>query len=234
MKITKSAKLISITIILLILFILLQINSCINSKITELKVNTKIHNQTNDTTPPSSHQQKTTGSVTKKIHLDPSRKFELHIFTQEKTEIARYKTHKNKIFDMSGTIPDGKVTFTNDATKTYGEEYYINQKKDDWAKEYYQNTQLKKETYYDAGNIVISREFYNDGTLRMEEDYSDAIRFNDDRETGIGKVYHRDGTIKYEWQLTYENNGGFKKSYNKEAQPVQEIYFDINGNPIEK
>ena len=76
---------------------------------------------------------------------------------------------------------------------------------------------------------MTSKEYFIDGILRMEEDYTDALQLPELREVGVGKVYDRKGKIKYEWHLIQNSPEYFNKSYNTDGECVQANYFDANG-----
>ena len=177
---------------------------------------------------------KRTGEVIRKTRFSPDRKYKINVFYQGGGEIARYKTSRGKVYDQSGEIPDGKVKFMNKFDKTYGVEYYRNGKRHGPAKLYYSNGQLRKEYDYYYEKLMTCTEYFHDGTVRMEEDYTNARDSRSEKEVGIGKVYSQDGTLKYEWFMTVTEPIGYKKSYNSRGDLVAEFYFDEFGQPIEK
>ena len=67
----------------------------------------------------------------------------------------------------------------------------------------------------------------------MELNYEDALDWGDEQEVGVGKVYNKDGTLKYEWNLTTKNSTGFKKSYNRYGQLVREVRYNSSGEIIQ-
>ena len=81
--------------------------------------------------------------------------------------------------------------------------------------------------------MLWKREYYNDGGIRLEVNYEDAREQTDNKERGAGRVYYRDGTIKYEWNLTNSEKIGFKKSYNQDGELRAAFYFDEHGQPVE-
>ena len=91
--------------------------------------------------------------------------------------------------------------------------------------------------FFKPGNfnttLMNNTEYYHDGAVRMEQDYSDARGYGDDPEVGIGKVYTRHGTVKFEWFLINSEPVGFKKSYNQKGGLVDTVYFDEYGQVIE-
>jgi antitoxin component YwqK of YwqJK toxin-antitoxin module len=178
-------------------------------------------------------QKRLTGEVFKKIYMAPDRSFEQGIFYQDGQEIARHRvTRQGKIYDQTGTIPDGKVQFVSETNETYGAEFYKDGQRHGPMKVYYKDGALRQEAYYQFGKLVTSREYAHDGSLRMEVDYSDAREYDDGRDVGVGKVYFRDGRIKYEWKLTKTDPVGWQKSYNRTGALTGEVYFDGHGDII--
>ncbi len=177
--------------------------------------------------------KKGTGEVIRRTRFSPDRKYEINVFYQGGAEIARNRSSKEGAYDQTGEIPDGKVKFINESSKTYGVEHYRNQERHGPAKIYYSDDVLQKEIYYQYGKLMTTTEYYHDRTIRMEEDYTDAREHLDERDVGIGKVYFRDGTLKYEWYLTVTKPIGFEKSYDGKGRLTGEFYFDEYGQPIE-
>ncbi len=157
-----------------------------------------------------------------------------NVFYKGREVIARYKTSPKGDYDYSGEIPDGKIKFIDENTKTYGEEIYKKGKKNGVSKTYYENGELKAESYYFNGKILSSKEYYPDGKIRFEVNYEDARENTDSKENGEGKLYYPNGKLKYEWQITKSKRTGFKKSYNQDGGLRAEVYVDENGKTIEK
>lgn len=177
--------------------------------------------------------KKRRGEVIKKTRLGPERSFSTSIFYQDGEEIARHKESlKGVIYDQSGEIPNGKVKFINESNETFGVEYYQDGGRHGPLRINYKDGPLKQEAYYEFGKLITRKEFYYDGIVRMEEDYSDARDYQDKRDVGIGKVYFRDGKIKYEWYLTNSNPVGYNKSYNHKGRLTSTIYYDRNGDIV--
>ena len=186
----------------------------------------------NEVLPPI-HSSRSSQEVTRKTRLDPGRMFSVSVFYQGEQEIAGYKSsHNQDMYDVVGKIPDGEIKFTNEATETTGEEHYMYGKRQGLFQEYYAKGQLKKETFYTFGQVLRNKEYFIDGILRMEEDYTDALPLEKDREVGVGKVYGRNGVIKYEWNLTQSNPERFNKAYDVKGKCVLTNYFDDKGNII--
>ena len=175
-----------------------------------------------------------TGEVIRKTRFSPDRKYENNVFYQGGVEIARNKTSNGNVYDQTGEIPDGKVKFINESNETYGVEYYRDQKRHGPAVIYYSDGAVKQEIHYQFGKPVTSTEYYHDGTAKMKVDYTNARDSLDgNKEVGIGKIYHRDGILKYEWHLTVTEPVGFKKTYNTRGELVTASYYDEYGQPIE-
>lgn len=174
------------------------------------------------------------GEVTRKVHLDPGRQFAISIFYADGEEIARYKSHQDTIYDFEGHIPDGKVAFYNVSDQTSGVEYYRDGKRHGEYLEYYDNINLKCQAEYSQGKVNTRQEYYSDGILRMEEDYTDPMLYVDDPEKGSGKVYFRNGTLMYEWHLTSQDENRYKKSYNRDGVLVEIKTYDEYGVLTEK
>ena len=87
---------------------------------------------------------------------------------------------------------------------------------------------------YRYGTLQKNKDYYTNGTLRLEVDYTNARNLVDEKEVGIGKLYFQDGTLKYEWDITANNKIGFKKSYNRNGKLRAETYFDSQGVIINK
>ncbi len=172
--------------------------------------------------------------VTKKSWVVRGSDYIESVFYLGNQEIAREKTSVKGIYDQTGEIPNGKVTFSDEGNKTYGEEYYQSGKKDGEAKTFYENGQLKTEAYYKDGVLQTTKEYYNDGHLRFEGDYTDARDSKDYKEAGIGKLYFKDGKLKYEWHFTQTDKVGFRKAYNQNGELVYEAYYDEDGKLIEE
>lgn len=174
--------------------------------------------------------------VVRKNYIVPGMDFEESVFYIGQEEIARQKIVHGKILESRGEIPDGKVKFFDAYHKTYGDERYLRGKKHGPADTYYDDGRLKSSSEYFFGKLILNKEFYNDGALRMEENYDDAIIFpgEPDRETGIGKVYFRDGTLKYEWNFTHSDQVHYKKSYNRNGELTLDLYYDKDGDLLKR
>jgi len=213
---------------------LIKVNKWIQGEVSEIVKTPEI--ETGESPTPvqikeTPKPKKRTGEVIRKTRLAPERTFEHSIFYQGGEEIARHKvSRKGLVYDQTGKIPNGKVKFINETNRTYGVEYYIGNMKNGPARTNYKDGQLKIEANYQFGELITRKEYYIDGVLKMEEDYSDARKFDDARETGTGKVYYRDGMVKFEWYLVNSDPVGYHKSYNVKGKLTLAVYFDEFGN----
>ena len=171
--------------------------------------------------------------VIRKTQVARGSDYTLSIFYSGGKEIARESISADGEHQQSGVIPDGKVRFYDEYNQMYGEEYYSAGKKDGPAKTYFNDGRLKSETKYGRGQLLTIKEYYADGQLRFQADYSEAIDDPNNKEVGAGKLYYPDGHLKYEWNLTRGNYRGFKKSYNTDGSLRAEIYFDAQGQMLE-
>jgi len=211
------------------------LNNWIQGKVGEI-VDNPINAPVVKLTPPEemvvAAPKRRTGEVLKKTRLAPERTFERSIFYQGGEEIARHKVSKKGgiIYDHTGNIPNGKVKFINETNKTYGVEYYRDNVRHGPGRTKYKDGQLKNESEYQYGKLKTRKEYYIDGVLKMEEDYNDAREFMDNRETGIGKVYWRDGKVQFEWYMVNSDPVGYIKTYNTKGTLTSAVYFDEFGN----
>lgn len=172
------------------------------------------------------------GEVTRRANLDPNRGYWENVFFIKGEEIARFKNVEENIFDMKGAIPDGVVRFENVTAKTYGEEYYQEGKRHGLYREYYEKGELKREAVYGQGKLLMNKEYFIDGKLRMDEDFHDALMFVKNKEIGTGKVYYRNGVMMHEWHLTNMDENRYDKSYNIAGEMVEMNLYDREGKII--
>lgn len=170
--------------------------------------------------------------MTKTLFLSPDRKSYTAWFFNDDQKIAECKIFDHVVSQCTRPIPNGKIEFKNRSRKTHGTVEYWGGQRDGIFREYYDNGQLKTEANYILGDIRSSKQYFSDGILRMEQDFSDALVLVDDPEVGAGKVYRRDGTLMYEWRLTNKHQGGYKRSYDRDGRLVFESYFDQTGKMI--
>ena len=174
------------------------------------------------------------GELTRRMYMDPNRAFFMNIIFTDGKETARFKSNGEKIFDVEGTIPDGRMKFKNITDGTYGIENFDGGKREGLYKEYFPSGQLRFEKNYFYGKILNLKEFYVSGPLRMETDYSDALWLSDEDEVGDGKIFFKDGILMYEWHLTAQDPNRYKKMYNYRGDLVEIHYFDANGKLVNK
>jgi len=179
-------------------------------------------------------QETMQGEVIRRARVVRGEEYIENIFYIGNTEIARFKESHEGQSDFQGTIPDGKVNFVDEYKNTRGEEYYKYGKRHGESRSYYADGKLKAEEQYRLGRLMLKKEYYNDGLLRFEVDYEDARSWGDNKEVGVGKLYHRDGTLKFEWHITRSESPGFKKSYNKDGSLRHAAYYDDFGRLIEE
>ncbi len=210
--------------VLFVIFIV--INGIINRQIADVQKETPPRVVRTPVPKPVIRKKTRYDDVVRKVRWEPNRKFEQNIFLIDGQEVARFKNIREKIFDIEGVIPDGEVKFERKSKGTYGYEHYSNGKRHGPYVEYYDNGQVAREADYYQGKRISVRDYYYDGTLRMEENVFDALLLCDDPEAGWGKTYYRDGTLMYEWALTNELDGGYKRSYNVKGELTEEKIYD--------
>ena len=169
------------------------------------------------------------GEVVRRTRVQRASDYIENIFYVGDEVIARQMVYADGRMDQEGKIPNGPVKFFDEYQQTYGVEYYYDGKKHGTIKTYSQDGTLKSEAEYVYGQLVKNKEYYSSGLVRFEFDSSDAIISGDQREVGIGKLYYPDGKLKYEWNLTRTNKGGYKRSYNQDGTLRAESFFDENG-----
>lgn len=170
--------------------------------------------------------------VTRHIFQDPSRKYFQSTIRKGSKEVARFKNSGEDIYDIVGEIPDGKISFFNDSLKTYGEEYFRKGRREGAYIEYFETGIPMLEAEYRAGDQLWLKEYYSDGTLRMEVDYQDALVMSKSVEKGKGRIYYRGGTLMYEWDLTNAAPELTTRAYNNQGELVEIRTFDERGEVI--
>ena len=176
-------------------------------------------------------KRKITGELTRRMRRDPSRAFFVNIIFSDGQEVARFKSDGEKVFDVEGSIPDGKISFENVSEKTYGNEYFFDGQRDGLYQEYLNDGRLRFEKNYARGKVMTLKEFFDSGSLRMEVDYRDALWIDDD-ETGKGRVFLNNGILIYEWHMTMNDPNRYKKAYNHSGDLVEVRYFDSQGKLV--
>jgi len=170
---------------------------------------------------------------------NPKNSYTESIITVDGTEVARFKREDEKIFDMQGAIPDGKIKFTNKWESTYGFEHYRNGKREGLLTAYYKNGQIHSKANYRNGHLRVRKSYYHGGILRMEEDYTNASfvsNFLKDafERVGTGKIYRLSGSLKYEWHITDDAKQYYTKRYNAHGKVIQENFYNTDGELIKK
>jgi len=222
-------------------FILLnhKINSQINS-ISKKPLSPAESNKTTNTSKTKALKKKITQkSVTRTESKSPKNNYSESIFIVDGKEVARFKREDEKIFDVQGDIPDGKIEFVNKWKSTYGFEQFQNGKRDGRSESFYKNGQIQSKASYRNGRLLARKSYYHGGGLRMEEDYTNTSRlskFTQDKfeRVGRGKIYRLNGSIKYEWFITDDAKQYYTKRYNSRGEIVQENYYNTNGEYIKK
>ncbi len=175
-------------------------------------------------------------NLTQREWLDMNREYRECVVFTDQTEIARYKisVQDKKMFDLTGALPDAVVPFEDINTHVKGTVSYQGNKRHGKYLEYFDNGKVSKEIVYYRDILRTLKEYFYDGRLRMEVDYTDAIFKPGDTEVGVGKVYARDGVLKYEWNLTNRSTNRYKKSYNIDGRLTEVLTFDAYGNLLER
>jgi antitoxin component YwqK of YwqJK toxin-antitoxin module len=181
-----------------------------------------------------SHHAVGAETITRKTDVVRGADYYHSVFYRGDKQIADQKhTSKDGILDHKGETINGRVKFSDDYRHTHGEEYYRKGKMNGEALTYYEDGQLKKESFFLTGKLIRSREYYNNGKLRFEVDYDNALTTVSSDEIGIGKLYYMDGTIKYEWDFRFGNRRNFRKSYNRKGELTFEAYYDEHGERLQ-
>lgn len=218
-----------IVVIVFLVVVSFMINNLINKQFSDdKKVSVKIK---------KIEKKEIVDKLEKKIlmttRLEPNRQYYLHAVYSGKEEIAGFKSKDKETFDIEGTVPDGKIEFKNITDNTHGVEEWRSNKRNGKLKEYYGNDNIRIEIHYVNGIIRQYKEYFYDGILRKEVDYRDALKYVKNEEVGVGKMYGGRGNLTYEWNLTYEEHGGYNRLYGSNGDLVIENIFDDNGMIIE-
>lgn len=181
-------------------------------------------------------REKPKGVFTQKEWLDMNREYRECVVYADAREVARFKisVQNHKMFDRTGELPDETIPFEDINTGVTGTVTYRNNARHGAYVELFDNKRVAKEMYFYRDKIRTSKEYFYDGKLRMDVDYTDAIVAINDSEVGIGKVYARDGILKYEWSLTNTNSNRYKKSYDIDGRLVETLTFDSSGKLLER
>lgn len=181
----------------------------------------------------SPHRRKPGKTTVRKDRFSPGRDYLESIYYLNEEEIARQKIVNEKVIESSGEIPEGRVDFVNESQKTYGTEHYRRGKKNGSSLTYFNDGRLNIEAHYQWGKLLRKKEYYNNGDPRLEISYEDARTNVASKEAGDGKVYYKNGIVKYEWHFTQSDKVGYQRSYNPDGALRAAFYFDENGQPVE-
>ncbi len=169
----------------------------------------------------------------------PDKDYTENVILVKKKEVARFKRKGDKIFDEVGFIPDGKIKFVNDLERTYGFENYVKGKLEGEYIEYYSNGRIKAQAKYKEGRLWERKVYYENGGLFSEEDYSHTASvsaltlYKGLKDIGKGKVYRFNGTIKYEWRVTDEDEKFYTKNFDSSGNISEAFYYDKSGALVE-
>ncbi len=170
--------------------------------------------------------------VIRKTKVIRGEDYVIDVFYKGEEEIALQRRGADGQKEIEGNLPEGKVKFIDETTGIYGEEYYKRGEKTGICKTYFPSGELMKEMYYINGVLMTEKEFYESGQLRSEADYSRACdTCHGKHEKGAGKLYYRNGRLKYEWNF---NSGisGYQKAYTRTGELRFEAHYDREGNQI--
>jgi|GEM_PF-3331023 len=178
--------------------------------------------------------------VIKRTRIETGSNYVESVFFVDGQQIAVERVWPNGKVEVTGQIPDGTVKFLNEIDHTYGEEHYKEGRRSGVSQIHTSSGQLLGEVEYKEGKLVKSTEYYPNGQLRFEVDYTDARgeeeawQYKDFKELGVGKLYYNNGKLKYEWNLTKSDPVGFKKSYNRNGRLRYEEYYDEIGQVTQR
>ena len=183
----------------------------------------------------SSKYKNLTGKVIRKTRFLRGNGYIESLFYIDNQKIACLREYVDGHHELEGKIPDGKVVFYDLYRKTQGEEYYRNGKKNGTIKTYYDNKQIKSEEYYQKGRLVSQTKYFSTGQIKFELDLKNkALTPWDKRENGIGKMYHQNGKLKYEWHFTFGSVLNYRKSYDLQGRLYYAAFYDNNGELVEE
>jgi antitoxin component YwqK of YwqJK toxin-antitoxin module len=117
-------------------------------------------------------------------------------------------------YELSDSLPDGEYAFYNDLDTTYlmYEVGFKKAKLHGYYRSYYDNRQLKEETFYKAGKKQFSKQFYKNGKLKEEN----TIPYFDYNSDGTAKLYYPSGQL--EEMFVHKHNHGKLISYYESGQ----------------
>ncbi len=173
------------------------------------------------------------GPYTRRTMIDPSRKFMRNVILANGKEVGFFKSDGDKIFDVSGFIPEGRVEFADDYAGTLGEENFKDGQRQGDYLEYYSDRKIRRKKIYHRGKLKYVEEYFSNGQLRMSIDYQDALIGSEQKESGAGKIFNNEGQLLYEWSLTIHGAERYKKFYNTAGQLVEYLRYDSTGRLLE-
>ena len=95
--------------------------------------------------------------------------------------------------------------------------------------EYHPNGQIWTQKTYNDGRLTLLKEYYSNGSLRMQADYSDALMLPNLQDKGSGTLYRRNGHAIYDWQFTNLDSERFRKFYDDLGKPSRIEYYSLKG-----
>ncbi len=159
----------------------------------------------------------------------------IDVFYKDGQEVGLQRRTADGEKEVEGNIPEGKVKFIDQTTGTYGEEYYKRGQKHGVSRTYFPTGELMKEVYYIKGILITEKEFFKNGQVRFEADYSrmcDSCKGG--HEKGAGKIFYSDGKLKYEWNFNVEQDKGYQRAYTREGELRFEAYYDREGRRLDE
>lgn len=171
--------------------------------------------------------------VVRKTKVIRGEECSVDVFYKDGEEVGLQRRTADGQKDVEGKLPEGKVKFIDETTGVYGEEYYKRGEKHGPSRTYFPTGELMKESYYLNGVLMTEKEFFKNGQVRFEADYSrncDACKSG--QEKGAGKIYYRNGKLKYEWNFNIEQVRGYQRAYTQEGELRFEAYYDQEGRRL--
>lgn len=167
--------------------------------------------------------------------FEPNRRFTFNKLYADDEKIASFKMKGDNIYDVEGFIPDSKVEFKNQETGEYGEEYFVNGRRDGSFRLYYATGELKEESKYFSGVVIVRKLYFRNGSLMSDEDFQDALYLinSPGKKAGVGRVYAQNGKLIHEWNITTSGVKRYEKAYNSQGILTNEIVYDEMGNVID-
>ncbi len=156
------------------------------------------------------------------------------VFYYQDNVIARHRIENDREIERSGSIPDGQVKFIDKKDRLRGVATYKYNRRHGPAKTYYEGGQIKCEAVYELGDLWSIKEYDPHGFLRYEANFEDARLVKGEIETGRGKRYYDDGSLKFEWDITKKTPQPYKKFYDRQGNLKSWIVYDEKGRRIKK